>query len=584
MIQNSPDLLNAPERLAAAARNGWMSAVKLLLENGAVIDAVSPHGLTPLCSAADAGNKGMVEFLISKGANVNAMDSWAPLHYAVKHGFKTVAETLLAHGADVNVTTRDGDRPLHFAAGNGYTTLAEVLLAHKADVNAPGKGGETALFRAIEGNQAEMVQFLISNKASVNIKSESGETPLLSAEGKNDLNMAIVKTLLDSGADVEATMTRRVAANEFSVANRTVTPLITAISRYDAAVAALLFQHLANPNIADETGETPLDYAIAHKNTNIIGELIMHHADVNAPDKQGDPPLAYVLRFVSDDTRRNQIKEMLIQAGANEDYQRRGGIFIAQKGTGSIGNKVFSKGTNSVNRYTLLELIASAYGGQPGSHGIQQRFGGGSLAVAFPDLAHVTINRLKADGSNQEIAVDLNAILQSGDCSKNFWLEWGDIVLIPQLDHKVNEGWPGLSQSDRDTLGKCLLRKVKMVVKGQTTQFTLLPPIVQWYSYTAAGGPMGDPRFQGGPSGIPLSLAGALNGESVLYSYDLNQVVHDANVLLISSDLSRVKVTRRESEAGGHPQVMEFNLETQPPPNVPLQDGDVVEIPERGQK
>ena len=68
------------------------------------------------------------------------------------------------------------------------------------------------------------------------------------------------------------------------------------------------------------------------------------------------------------DDHGKKIKQMLIEAGANEDYQRRGAIFITQKGTGSIGHKVFSKGTNSVNRYTLFELIASAYGGQPGRH------------------------------------------------------------------------------------------------------------------------------------------------------------------------------------------------------------------------
>jgi len=204
--------------------------------------------------------------------------------------------------------------------------------------------------------------------------------------------------------------------------------------------------------------------------------------------------------------------------------------------------------------------------------------------VAFPDLAHVTINRLKADGSKEEIAVDLNEMLRSGDCSKNPRLEWGDIVLIPQLDHNVSEGWRGLSESERDTLGKCLLRKVKVVVKGQTAQLALLPSIVQTYSCTAAGWSGGDTWFLSGPNPLSPSLIGTLNGQTVLCNFDLNQVMHQANVLLISSDLSRVKVTRHGSNAGESPQVLDFNLETQPPPDVSLQDGDVIEIPEREQK
>jgi ankyrin repeat protein len=629
IIQNSPDLINTSGRLAAAARNGWMSAAKLLVDNGAIIDQISQAESTPLSMAADAGNKGMVTFLLSRGANVNKLDGhrgWTPLQFAVSHGFKSVAETLLANGADVNAaTSSSGDRPLHLAVWSGYTELAELLLEHKADINAPSKDGETPLFRAIKANRIEMVRFLISKKTDVNIKSTSGQTPLLLAAGTKDINVEIVKALLDSGASVESSVKddhpldlavsygradvvelllqykadpndnglgTLYATDASYIEPRLVTPLILAISsRSDAAsnIASILLQHSANPNLADESGETPLDYAINYRNTNIIGDLIAHHADVNAVDKQNDPPLAYASRLVTESALMEQIKQTLIHAGASEDYQRRGAIFITQKGTGSIGDKVFSKGTRLDNHYTLFDLIATAYHGASGSHAV----------IAFPDFAHVAINRLKADGSKEEIAVDLNAMLQSGDCSKNPGLEWGDIVLIPQMDHKLNEFWQGLSESERGALGKCLLRKVKIIVKGQTTELALLPPIVQWYA--ANNGGISD------DANLSASLTGALNGARVLYDYDLNSVVHQANVLLISSDLRRVKVTRRESADGGKPLVMAINLEAQPSPDVPrigfpgwrplpptdariraqnpsafqLSDGDIIEIPER---
>ena len=558
LIQNSPDLVHASERLISDVRASLPAAVNLLLENGASINpAVSPGQDTPLTAATIDGNKGMVEFLLSKGANINALD-WnegrAPLHYAAEKGFKSITETLLAHGADVDVADTSGDRPLHIAVDHGFKTMAEVLLAHKADVNAPGKNGETALFRAINDNHVEMVQFLISNKANVNIKSKSGVTPLISAVWNGSINIAIVKALLDNGADVEASPGGR-------------HPLESAILQHRADVVELLLQKNANPNLADESngyGSTPLGYAIGTGNTNIVADLIAHHADVNATDKQGDPPLAYASRRGDDG---KIMKQMLIAAGANEDYQRRGAIFIAQKGTGSIGQKVFYNGTSAVNRYTLFELIAKTYAYS------------GSGAISFPDFAHVTINRLKSDWSKEEITVDLNEMLQSGDCSKNPGLEWGDVVLIPQLDHNVNAGWQGLSQSERGTLGKCLLRTVKVVVKGQTTTLALLPPIVRWYSFAYNEGRSWSQQDAGGD--LSASLTTALNGEKVLYNYDLNQVVHDAKVLLISSDLSRVKVSRSASKAGEHPLVMEFNLETQPPPVLQLLDGDVIEIPER---
>ncbi len=152
---------------------------------------------------------------------------------------------------------------------------------------------------------------------------------------------------------------------------------------------------------------------------------------------------------------------MLVQAGASEDYKRPRGIFVSQKGSGSIGLEAFSIGTNSNNRYTLFDAIGLAYG---------RGFG-----VSFPDFAHLVIDRLTTSGAKEVIPVNLEDILRAGDCSKNLELQAGDVVMIPALDHKLNESWPGLSEADRIAFGKCLARTVRIVVKGQTTQLTLVP-------------------------------------------------------------------------------------------------------------
>jgi hypothetical protein len=340
-------------------------------------------------------------------------------------------------------------------------------------------------------------------------------------------------------------------------------------SDVESKIVALLLQHSANPNLADDRGMAPLDYAIGEShNTNMLRELILHHADVNAPDSRGKRPLDYLT--LVNPPLAGEMKQMLVAAGASEDYRRREGIFTAQAGTGSMGQKVFSRNADSVNHHTLFELIATDYGGQASWN---------SPAVSFPDLAHLTINRLTADGREKEIPVNLEEALKSGDCSKNIQLEWGDIVLIPQLDHNVGEGWGGLSQSNRYALGKCLLQKVELVVDGQSTKLALLPAIMQWSYFAGSMGGWG----QQGPVPLSSAFTSMLDGEKPLFSFDLNQVVHQANVLRLSSDLSRVKVTRRGADIHAQPVVMEFNLEAQPTPDIQLQDGDVIEIPERAQ-
>ena len=328
--------------------------------------------------------------------------------------------------------------------------------------------------------------------------------------------------------------------------------------------------HGADPDLTDQGGKTPLSKAASYGDLNSVQQLLDHHADPNKPDNQGLPPLAHAGDNV-------EIKAALLKAGANEDFQRQARIFIAQKGTGSIGREIFRKGTNSVNHFTLLEVMAEACKN-------------GRTPIEFPDFAHVVINRLKAGGGKEDIAVNLEDILSSGDSSKDVPLEWGDVVQIPQLDHLLNESPGWLPDKDRDGLIKCLQRHVQIVVKGQTTKLTLVPPI--------------DLLHRTLP-GLPgAGIAQEVPVEKTLDTFSLNEVVHQANVLLLSSDLTRVKVTR-------HGQEMQYNLVPPPPennnPNRPpgvqiampppggvrthptppdsadlwLRDGDLIEIPER---
>ena len=98
-------------------------------------------------------------------------------------------------------------------------------------------------------------------------------------------------------------------------------------------------------------------------------------------------------------------------------------------------------------------------------------------------------------------------------------------------------------------LKKCLDRKVEIVVKGESTKLTLRP-----------------------------KFAGEMPSPSVLSSFRLRGVVYGSHRLLASSDVSRVKVTRKDP-VSGQPQEMLFNLETQN--DFWLRDGDVIEVPEK---
>jgi ankyrin repeat protein len=124
-----------------------VATIKALLAHGASVDAKNALDRTPLM--INAHDAKAVALLIDHHANVKAHDSWGltPLHYAVgSHSDHSDAiALLLAHGADVNAHDRDGDTPF-LLAGNARDI--ETLVAHGADTKVRDKNGQTALHRA----------------------------------------------------------------------------------------------------------------------------------------------------------------------------------------------------------------------------------------------------------------------------------------------------------------------------------------------------------------------------------------------------------------------------------------------------
>jgi ankyrin repeat protein len=127
-------------------------------------------------------------------------DGWTPLHLAAFFAQPSVADALLAHGADVNARARNGttNTPLHAGAAGRNLDVVRALVEHGADVNARQEGGFTALHSAALNGDVEIARLLISHGADVQARASNNQNALDLALTKG--HQAMVNLLDESAA------------------------------------------------------------------------------------------------------------------------------------------------------------------------------------------------------------------------------------------------------------------------------------------------------------------------------------------------------------------------------------------------
>ncbi len=127
------------------------------------------------------------------------------LHMAVNNNNIEIVKLLLDNGADVNAKDVEENTPLHIASEKGYTKVVNQLLTNKKsknkiNINEKDNDWNTPLHMAANNNKIGIVKLLLDNGADVNAKDVLGIIPLCDAVNNN--NIAIIKLLFKKENDI----------------------------------------------------------------------------------------------------------------------------------------------------------------------------------------------------------------------------------------------------------------------------------------------------------------------------------------------------------------------------------------------
>lgn len=379
----------------------YEEAVKYL-DDGAKVNVMGPQNLTPLHLACQIGHSQMVDLLIERGADLNAVSEVSnqnALHFAVQRGHLSVTRQLLIAGAHINAMDANGNSCLHQAVLNDNITVVTMLLDSHADIEIKNREQRTPLHLAVTKDSLRITKLLVGRQADVSALDSNGCTPLLLAvqngyssvgvvlltapNSRHAVNLKnvdhwaplhlavllddvhLLKHMIEKGGDVNilgkdgyrplhvSSSAGLVHVARFLLKNKAEvnltddnlqTPLHLAAKMGDVLTLKCLLENGADVNVYDADDFTPLFLAIQRGDMGVIQELLEKGAHVESYcTKYAATPL-----FAAIASRRLQVVQMLILKGARVNAHIEGRIsplrYAAYLGDVRLVNTLIERG------------------------------------------------------------------------------------------------------------------------------------------------------------------------------------------------------------------------------------------------
>jgi len=303
-------------------RINWRLLIIGLLAIAVPLHAGSP---TDVADAAKARDAAAVKVLLKQGADVNAAqgDGMTALHWAATNGDVALVQMLLAAGANIRATTRlGGITALHMASQGGHSQVVAALIAAGAEPNGATSTGASSLMLAARAGSTDTVTKLIETGADINAKEKGfGQTALMVAAGLDRAD--VVKQLLAHGADWKiASSIADLKALTNPIDDGTGRPPQQPAGRTGPDVAGVTRPYRYNELIGTQGGLTALHFAARQGSINAARALVEGGVDINvlSPGDQASPLLVALINGHFD------LAAFLIDKGANPNLESDAGV------------------------------------------------------------------------------------------------------------------------------------------------------------------------------------------------------------------------------------------------------------------
>ncbi|PGH01146.1 hypothetical protein AJ79_08017 [Helicocarpus griseus UAMH5409] len=234
------------------------------------------EGDTPLHLSCINGYEAVSRLLIKNGANIDAMnaENYTPLANAVLFGHNPILRLLLQNSANANIVDINGNTPLILACLKRDHSAIHLLLDHGADVNIrPASQGESDDIDDIDlERKTKVLPRLFSNI----LKLERSTEELRFRMSRWGYNVNPDKLPRDEFRS--SALGRAIASGDLAIFRRL--PLLDAVRRNNEEMVALLLSYGADCNGEDWEGCMGLDLAATKGNLAIVKSLLEHGADI----------------------------------------------------------------------------------------------------------------------------------------------------------------------------------------------------------------------------------------------------------------------------------------------------------------